>query len=156
MKILHRISIVLIAIPLLVMLWSSRWMILYKMYNPPREHSGIYVIESENITHEAGFARLALAAIGLLILFIPYRKGERWAFAALAVLTVFYVLPAYFFFLPHLASVPVLRSLPEPPVLGLARVYYGTRFFTALALVGFAIAVPPFIRGIRSSRPQEH
>jgi len=153
MKILHRISIVLIAIPLLVMLWSSRWYILYSV---PPEHSGIR-FDPEGLTHEAGFARLALAAIGLLILFIPYRKGERWAFAALAVLTVFYVLPAFFFFLPHIeSSIPALRNLPEPRVLGIAQVYYETRFFTALALAGFAMAVPQFIRGTRSSGPQEH
>jgi len=151
MKILHRISIVLIAIPLLVMLWSSGWGILYRV-PPELEHSGWH-FDREGLAHEAGFAELALAVIGLLILFIPYRKGERWAFAALAVLTVFYVLPAFFFFLPHLASIPVLRNLPEPPALGLDRVYYGTRFFTALALAGFAMAVPQFIRGTRSSRP---
>src|SRR5271168_4347266 len=99
MKILHRISIVFIAIPLLVMLWSSRWYILYSV---PPQYSRWH-FDSESLNHEAGFARLALAVIGLLILFIPYRKGERWAFAALAVLTIFYVLPAFFFFLPRLA-----------------------------------------------------
>ena len=111
MKIPHRISIVFIAIPLLVMLWSSGWMILYSV---PPEYSG-WRFDPEALTHEAGFARLALAVIGLLILFIPYRKGERWAFAALAVLTVFYVLPAFFFFLPHLSlRSPLFAICPNP------------------------------------------
>ncbi|MGA8013642.1 MAG: hypothetical protein WB949_14515 [Candidatus Acidiferrales bacterium] len=152
MKILHRISIVFIAIPLLVMLWSSRWYILYTV---PPGRSDMH-FEPEGLNHEAGFARLALAVIGLLILFIPYRKGERWAFAALAVLTVFYVLPAFFFFLPHLeSSIPAVRNLPRPPALGIAQVYYETKFFTALVLAGFAMAVPQFIRGTRGSRPEE-
>ena len=50
----------------------------------------------ENYVHEAGFARLVLSIVGLLILFIPYRKGERWAIVALGIIIFAYVIPVLF------------------------------------------------------------
>jgi hypothetical protein len=159
MKTLNRISMAMIGIPLLVMLWSARWYIFFEPPTRAQIEAGTshYVVVSDAMdVHEAGFARIALAIIGLLILFIPYRKGERWAFAALAVLIICYGLPVFFFWsIPNLGTWQIFRSLPEPPVLGLATVYSYTHLFTILAFAGLAIAVPYFITSRRNARLKE-
>ena len=155
MKTLHRISLVVIAIPLVTILWSSFSMIVF--VQPERKEiaagrlGGMF--SYENFVHEAGFARLVLAVIGLLILFIPYRKGERWAFLALAVLAVCYLLPVGFFgSIPNLGTWPIFRNLPEERVSSLASVNFLRYFFTILTFTGLAIASPHFIRGHRHAR----
>ncbi len=159
MKTLHRISLVLIAIPLVTILWSSFSMIVF--VQPERKEiaagrlGGMF--SYENFVHEAGFARLVLAVIGLLILFIPYRKGERWAFVALAVLAVCYVLPVGFFgSIPNLGTWQIFRNLPEERVSSIASVNFQRYFFTIMAFSGLVIAVPQLIRDRRSSEPQGH
>ncbi len=142
MKTLHRISLGLIAIPLLVILWSSLSMITF--VQPMHTYSSGFVYA--NFVHEAGFARIVLAIIGLLILFIPYRKGERWALAALEIMMVCYVLPVDFFFSPGLGSWPILRNLPEPRMSGLSAINFERYFFNALLLGGLVIAVPQFLK----------
>jgi len=155
MKTLHRVSLVLIALPLVAILWSSPRMMLF--VQPERKEiaagrlGGMF--SYENFVHEVGFARLVLAVIGLLILFIPYRKGERWAFAALAVLIVCYELPVFFFFsIPNLGTWPIFRNLPEERVSSLASLNFQRYFFTILAFAGLAIAVPQFITGRRNAQ----
>ena len=156
MKTAHRISLILIAIPLVVALWSSLSMIVYVQ----PERSEIAAAERSDFrtsyardVHEAGFARLALAVIGLLVLFIPYRKGERWAFAALALLVVCYGLPVFFFkSIPNLGRWQIFRNLPEPRAMALAPLNFYYDFFTILAFAGLALALPRFARG--SKTPQ--
>jgi len=159
MKTLNRISMAMIGISLLIMLWSAWW---YIFFEPPTRAqleastSRLVVVSDAMDVHDVGFARIALAIIGLLILFIPYRKGERWAFAALAVLILCYGLPVFLFWsIPHLGRWQIFRTLPVPPVLGLATVYSYTHWFTALALVGLAIGVPYFITSRRNARIKE-
>jgi hypothetical protein len=149
MKIAHRISLLLIAIPLVATLWSSLSMILYVV----PEHARIH---DEGLLHEIGFARLTLAAIGLLILFIPYRKGERWALEALAIMTICYEVPAVFFLsTTHLGSWPIFRNLPQPQLSGLATVNFERYFFTILAFAGLALAVPQFVRRHGNTRTRD-
>jgi len=154
MKILHRISLVLIAIPLLAALWSSLPMIAFVDQERWYTAAGIRVFGFETFMHEGGFARLTLAVIGLLILFIPYRKGEAWAFAALAVLMICYVLPVGFFLsTTHLDRWPILREFSAGPrLLGLAEVNFVRHFFPALFFAGLAMAVPYFITSRRNAR----
>ncbi|MGA9938242.1 MAG: hypothetical protein WBP92_08360 [Candidatus Acidiferrales bacterium] len=78
MKILTRMSLAMIAIPLVAMLWSARWMILFVQPERAEIAAGRlrFMFSYENYVHEAGFARLVLSIVGLLILFIPYRKGR--------------------------------------------------------------------------------
>jgi len=156
MKTLHRISIAMIGISLLVMLWSARWFIFFEPPTRAQIEAGTshYVVVSDAMdVHDAGFARIALSIIGLLILFIPYRKGERWAVAALAVLMICYALPVFFFWsIPNLGKWQIFRGLPEPPVLGIAAVNYYSHLFTTLAFAGLAIAVPYFITRTRNAR----
>ena len=155
MKTLHRISLGLIAIPLVAALWSSLPMIaLVEEFGPLYSANGTRWAGLETFWHEAGFARLTLAVIGLLILFIPYRKGEAWAFAALAVLMICYVLPVGFFLsTTNLGHWPILREFSSGPrLLGLAAVNFERHFFPALAFAGLAIAVPYFMTSRRDAQ----
>jgi len=157
MKVAHWLSLILIAIPLVAALCSSIPMIAYVGPEPLYSATGIRVFGIETFFHEAGFARLTLAVIGLLILFIPYRKGEAWAFAALAVLMICYVLPVGFFLsLTHLDRWPIFREFSGGPrLLGLAGVNFVRHFFPALAFAGLAIAVPYFIAGRRNAQTKD-
>jgi glucan phosphoethanolaminetransferase (alkaline phosphatase superfamily) len=153
MKILTRVSLALIAIPLAATLWTSPDMILF--VQPERAEIAAGTLRSmfsyEGFVHEAGFARFTLAIIGLLILFIPYRKGERWALAALVILIFGYQFPVFFFgSIPNLGTWPIFRNWPEPHASGLAMVGFYSYFFMALSLVGLALAMPRFLRGKRT------
>lgn len=92
MKFITRLSMVLIAISLVLPLWSSLYLIPF--VQPERKQIAAgeihYMFSYENYVHEAGFGRLAISIVSLFVLFIPYRRGERWAFAALAILAVTY------------------------------------------------------------------
>ena len=149
MKIAHRVSLFLIAVPLAKMLWSSLPMVLYDQSLEARR-----VYYDEYWIHEIGFAQLTIAILSLLILLIPYRKGERWSFVALAVLMVCYVLPEGFFLsMTHLGRWPILRGFSSGPrSMGLPAVDFERHFFPALAFAGLAIAVPYFITSRRNAR----
>ncbi len=99
----------------------------------------------ENFVHEAGFARLTLAVIGLLILFIPYRKGEPWAFAALVVLTVCYVLPVFFLDALNLGFWHIFPVRPNFGTTSLAPMNFYRYVLTILALAGLGLALPQFL-----------
>lgn len=145
MKILHRISIFLIAIPLLATLWSSVSMIFFVQHER-LAGSGVDFYYG-NLVHEAGFARLTLAVIGLLVLFIPYRNAERWAFAALALLMICYEIPVFLFgSMERLGSWPIFRNLAESTTSSIQTMNFERYFFTIVALSGLAIAIPIFAR----------
>ena len=150
MKTLHRISLGLIAIPLLALLWGSRWMIVYV------QPEGFRGQITDNWVHEIGFARLTLAIIGLFILFIPYRKSERWALLALAILMVFYMLPAGIFLSnTNFGHWEILHKLawpePGPRTVSSAELNFERLIFPILAFAGLTIAVPQFIRGRKNT-----
>jgi hypothetical protein len=149
MSILTRFSMLLIAISLVALLWTSPGMILFMQ--PERGQIATGALRSmfsyENFVHEAGFGRLTLAVIGLMILFIPFRKGERWAMAALVILLFAYWLPVFIFgSIPNLGAWPIFQNLPHHQSSSLAMVRWYTLFFTALLLVGLALTAPRFVR----------
>jgi hypothetical protein len=97
----------------------------------------------EQLVHEAGFARAAMACTGLLILFIPFRKRQRWGWLALATLLVIYFLPAL--------SIPLLRPFPGWQIFyegirtpGLARGAFLNLLSSACMLVGLVLSFPSF------------
>jgi hypothetical protein len=149
MKTLSRVSLALIAVPLLAVLYTSFDMILFVQPERKAIAAGTlqYMFSYENYVHEGGFARLTLAMIGLLILFFPYRGGERWAFAALFILLFAYEIPVFFFgSIPTLGMWPIFRNWPNPRASSLAMMSFYSYFFTALWLVGLALAVPRLLR----------
>ena len=92
MNIVRRLSIIFIAISFVLPLWSALYLIPFVQPKRAQIAAGQldHMFSYENFAHEAGFGRLAICIIALIILFIPFRKGERWAFAALAILAVAY------------------------------------------------------------------
>src|SRR5262249_29207434 len=100
-----------------------------------------------NYVHEAGFARVTIALIGLLILFFPYRKGERWAVVALSIIGFTYEIPVFLLnAVPNLGTWPIFRNLPESHVYGLTFVAWSNFALTALLLAGLALALPQLLR----------
>ena len=103
----------------------------------------------ENFVHESGFGRLAISIIALLILFIPYRKGERWAFVALVILAVAYYVPVFLYdAIPNLGTWPLFRNwnLPQSKVGNLAWIYWSSFVLTAFLVIGLAMSAPVFFR----------
>jgi len=155
MKTLHRISLVFIAVPLIAILWSSLPLVAFVQpvstdianASPHQLFAGFHTG-----VHEIGFARLTVAGTGLLILFIPYRKSEAWACAALAVLMIWCVLPAGFFpSMTNLGRWPILREFSSGPrAIGLAAANLVRHLFPALTFAGLAI-VPYFITSRRNT-----
>jgi len=150
-KSLKRISIALIAISLALPLWSALYLIPFVQPETRQVQAGElhYVFSYENWVHEAGFGRLAISVVALLILFIPYRRGERWAFVALAFLAVAYYVPVYIFGgISNLGTWPAFRNwyLPQPRVANLASVFWSSFFLTASLILGLAMSAPAFFR----------
>ena len=151
MKFLARLSIALIAVSLAFPLWTSLYLIPFAQPGRAQIAAGKlhYMFSYENWVHEAGFGRLAISIIALLILFIPYRKGERWAFAALVILTVAYYVPVFYFgAIPNLGTWPFFRHwhLPQSDVSSLALESLTALMVTASLLLGLAMSAPTFFR----------
>ena len=151
MKFLARISIALMAISLALPLWSVLYLIPFVQPETRQIQAGElhYMVSYEGFVHEVGFARLAISIVALLILFIPYRRGERWAFAALVFLAVEYYVPVWLFGgIPNLGTWPAFRDwyLPQPRVANLASVFWSSFFLTASLILGLAMSAPAFFR----------
>lgn len=149
MKILTRISTALIAISFGPPLWSTLYMITFVQPERSQVVGGEihYIFSYENFVHEAGFARLTLSIIALLILFIPYQRRERWAFAALVILAVTYFVPVFLFgAIPNLGTWPVFRNLPPLRTVSLAWEMWSVLAFTAFLVLGLAMSAPVFFR----------
>ncbi len=149
MKILSRISTALIAISFALPLWSTPYVISFAQPERAQVARGEihFIFSYENFVHEAGFARLTLSIIALLILFIPYQKGERWAFAALVILAVTYFVPVFLFgAIPNLGTWPVFRNLAQPRAGNLAWEMWPVLAFTAFLVLGLAVSAPVFFR----------
>jgi hypothetical protein len=150
-KFLTRISIALIAISLALPLWSALYLIPFVQPERRQIQAGElhYMFSYESFVHEAGFARLAISIVALLILFIPYRRGERWAFVALAFLAVAYYVPVYIFgSIPNLGTWPAFRNwyLPQTRVTNLNLLFWSSFLLTASLILGLAMSIPAFFR----------
>jgi len=149
LKFLTRLPIILIAISLTLPLWSGLYLIPFVQPERAQIAAGElhYMFSYENFVHEAGFGRLAISIIALLILLIPYRKGERWAFAALLILTTVYYVPVFLFgAIPNLGTWPAFRTLAQPKVASLAWQYWSVLFLTAFLILGLAMSAPVFFK----------
>jgi hypothetical protein len=149
MKALTRVSMLVTAIPFVAMLWSSAWLIL--LVQPERAEIAIGtvrgVVPYEASVHEAGFARLVISVIGLLIVFIPYRKGERWALAALGIILFAYVIPVFGFGAPpKLGTWQIFRGWEER-VWGPETVMFLNYSVVILSVLGVVLALPRFVGG---------
>ena len=151
MRLITRLSIVLIAISLALPLWSALYLIPFVQPERAQVAAGElhYMFSYENFVHEAGFGRLVISVVGLLILFIPYRRGERWAFAALVILAGAYYVPVFLYGgIPNLGTWPLFRywNLPQSRFPSLALHYWSSFLLTAFLVLGLAMTVPTFFR----------
>jgi hypothetical protein len=149
MKNLSRISTAFLAICFALPLWSTLYMISFAQPERAQIKAGElhFMFSYENFVHEAGFARLAISIIALLILFVPYQRGERWAFAALVILTVAYYVPVFLFgAIPNLGTWPAFRSVPQLTSGNLTWYRWSTLSFTLLLALGLAMSAPRFFR----------
>lgn len=145
MKSLTRVSIVLIALSFILTLWSTLYVI--RFVQPERAQIAAgelhYMFSYENCVHEAGFARLAISVVGLLILFVPFRRGERRAFIALRFLAVAYYVPVFLFGgVLNLGTWPVVRNwhVPQFEVQSLAWVFWSSFILGASLLLGLGMS----------------
>lgn len=143
---LIRISVILVLVPLIALGLSSFLLIRYV-----HTATGQCNVETSDapIMHEAGFARLTIAVIGLTLLFIPFRRLEMWGWGGLAVILLAYILPTFVRpigdrFDPlqtfHLAR----EGYP------LARLKLENYFFSGFLLAGLLLSLPQFIKKNRS------
>jgi hypothetical protein len=85
-----RVGLVLICITLILLLVQVPALLTSK--SPPQP-AGAWVYPE--IQREAGFARLSISALGLLLALIPLRRKQLWAWFALAALALLYFLPVF-------------------------------------------------------------
>ena len=151
MKFLTRISIALIALSLVLTLWSALYVIPFVQPERAQIAAGElhYMFSYENWVHEAGFGRLAISVVALLILFVPFRRGERWAFVALVFLAVAYYVPVFLFGgVPNLGTRPVFRNwhLPQFKVQHFTWIFCSSIILNASLILGLAMSAPVFFR----------
>jgi hypothetical protein len=148
-KSLTRISIALIALRLVLTLWSALYVIPFVQPERTQIAAGElhHMFSYENWVHEAGLGRLAISVVGLLILFIPFRRGQRWAFVTLVFLAVAYYVPVFVFAcVPNLGTWPVFRNwhLPQFKVQNFTWIFWSSYILNASLFLGFAISAPVF------------
>jgi hypothetical protein len=94
--------------------------------------------------HEGGYGGIALVAVGLLILLLPFRRRELWAWFAVAAMFLLYVLPTF--------VIPALRmpgwdalweGIAHP---GLASWVAANVLLGALMVAALALSLPSFLR----------
>ena len=140
------LSMVFISTKLVGLLYSASFMVRFEQ-PPIAQNPGAYAVERYDLyVRDAGYARVALGLACLLIVFIPFRRRERWAWCALSVVTIAYFLPIFVF--------RVLFPFPGWHIFwdwiyeqGLARDVFASLFFTGLMVLGLAISFPEFFAG---------
>ena len=147
MKTTRAISMVLLGVPLLALIASSIGMVKYIQEDVralATQHLLQYPFLCEITIHEAGYARIALGLIGLVLLLFPFRKGDRSAWLALAIILLYQI---KVFILPTGQGVPSWQLLkeivtrPELPRMLVLNLVFPTMF-----LLGFIISLPSFWR----------
>ena len=102
-------------------------------------------VRSDHFEREVAFARVAIALSGLLLVWIPFRKGQLWAWCAVALLLFAYLIPI--FIIPIMVPFPgwhiFWEGVFEP---GLARGAFLNIFFSTLMFLGLILTLPYFLR----------
>jgi len=147
MKIARVISMVLLGIPLVAVMISGIPMLKYIQQDVrtlATEHLLQYPFLCEISIHEAGYARMALGLIGLVLLLFPFRKGDRSAWLALAVILLYQIQVFIFLGRSGLPSWQEFRELLTGSLLPRALVL--DYVFPVMFFLGFIISLPGFWR----------
>jgi hypothetical protein len=118
-------------------------------FEQPRETTGTrLVVRYDLYVHEIAYATIALAIVMLLIVCIPFRKREKWAWWAVSVVAATYIVPEFLlpYFVNPLRPPYVLWSWihDSGPAAGFAFV---SVLLSILTLLGLVTAIPEFFRG---------
>ncbi len=146
MKNTFRIAMGLLTIPLVALIVSSAGMVNFVQYDIRslvEQHLVKYPFICESAIHEAGYGRIALGSVGLLILFIPFRQRLPWAWTSLAILFLYH-LPV-FVFPPGTHLPPGWHALKEMMLRPEFRMMLLNLLFPAFLIVGLTISLPSFL-----------
>jgi hypothetical protein len=120
-------------------------MVRFVQFAPGADMRRVEVERYDAFVHEGGYAAFGIVAVGLLVLLIPFRRREPWAWWALAVLSLVYVAPTF--------AVPILRSFPGFHVIwegvlhsGVERAVLANLLLPATMLAALAVCFPSFLR----------
>jgi len=141
------VSMALLCIALLALLFYSVPMLTVgPLIDRIEVEGGRFVrMRYDHLVQASGYAGITFAAMGLLILFIPFRKRELWAWFALAILVFMYIFPtsAIRLLVPFPGWHIFYQGVFEP---GLPRNALLTLLFDTLMLIGLALSAPDFFR----------
>ena len=134
-------SIVLIGSNFFFLALSGFPMLTFVQEHERAQHAGVIY---EQFVREAGYARLAIGAIGILILLFPFRKGARWSWFALAILLLVYWLPAFTIpmFMPFMGWHIFWEGLVRP---GESTIFFNLHLPT-LGVIGLLLSLPHFVQ----------
>jgi hypothetical protein len=152
MKNTLRIGMGLIAVSLVALIVSSAHMVNYVQYDVRSlsdQHLLKFPFICEQSIREGGFSRIALGSLGLLILAIPFRRRELWAWISLAIIFLHHL--RVFVLLPETYRLPTWYDVKELALQPGLRILLFNLLFPALLLIGLAISLPSFLRSGRSS-----
>ena len=148
MKILFSIGAGLICISFVALLISSIGMVGYvqaDVRSLAAQRSLAYPFVCEFSIHEAGYGRIVLGTLGILILLIPFRRLELWAWVCLSIMFFVYFIPVFLF--PPGTSFPAAhdlwRGVSHP---GLPRLMLLNALFPVLMILGLSASLPSFLR----------
>jgi hypothetical protein len=150
MNIVRTVSIFLCGVPLLGLGISGASMINYVQQDVrllATEHLLKNPFLCEISIHEAGYARIAIGLIGLVLLTIPFRKGDRSSWVALAIIFL-YQIPAFLLLSPSWRD---LRETPHLP--GLHQALLLNLVLPVMYFLGLAVSLPGFLQTRRVDKP---
>lgn len=141
-KKLFHMALGLIGIPFIALIGEVPAML---TVHPFPEQLGAGVTEVHFLVYrEAGFARVGISVMGLLLVLIPLRKQQLWSWFALALLTLVYFLPV--FAIPYLVPFRgwwmFSEGITQP---GLARGIALDLLLTGLLVIGLAVSLPSLL-----------
>jgi hypothetical protein len=150
-----RFGMALVCVSLCALIVSSASMVNYvqqEVRSLVAQGALSYPVVCESAVREGGYGRIALGLIALLILFIPYRKRELWAWASLAILFLVFLLPV-FVFPPGTSLLQWRNSWEGVSRPGLRDVMLLNWVFPAMMLIGLGVSLPSFLRSKQVSTP---
>ena len=147
MRVLRHLPMLLMTVAMLWLLATSVHMIVFIQSEPPPGELLTVRWRWDLFVQEAGYGRATLGLLGLLVVFIPFRRGEVWSWFALLGILLAYMLPVH-----------VLRVLSPFPgwhvfwrgffEAGAPRVGLEPLLVTAFMIVGLGSAFPRLVREI--------
>jgi hypothetical protein len=149
MRFSKKVATVLIAVPLCALILSARYMVGFRQQLPPAGTTARPIEIWQHFVREAGYGRLVIGLLGLVILLVPFRRNHRWAWLALLIILLFYLAPV--FVIRELIPFPgwhIFSDWLTGP--GLARVvFFQCVLFPLLMALGLCLSFSAVFRGRR-------